>query len=73
MATVANGRMVLSVHVFEELDASSQETRCELCDEQSAAYHWTEQDDRSTQMLELTICRVCAGTILLLGKSKWDA
>lgn len=73
MATAANGRMVLSVHVFEELDVSSQETRCELCNEQSAAYHWTEQDDKFAQMLELSICRVCAGMILLLGKSKWDA
>lgn len=73
MATPTNGRMVLSVHIFEELNSPSQELRCELCNEQSAAYHWTEREDKFTQVVDLTVCRVCAGMILLLGKSKQDA
>ena len=73
MATAANSPMVLSVHIFEELDVSSREIWCELCDKQSAAYRWIEQDDKFTQTLELVICRSCAGMIILLGSSKCDA
>lgn len=56
-----------SVHVFNEL-SDEQRENCELCGQERAVFHWIEQQGESEPSNELTICRVCAGMILLVGK-----
>jgi hypothetical protein len=56
-------------HVFEQL-ASGCATTCELCHEQCAVFHWAQQGIGKTgQTKPMAVCRVCAGMILLIGKS----
>ena len=72
MATAANGRVAQPhpIHVFDELEFG-QVTRCELCKEQPAAYHWIKQrEGKIPQKHDLVVCRICAAMILLIGNDE---
>ncbi len=71
MATAVNRSIPQShlAHVFEQLEIGLV-TPCELCQEQQAVFHWTEQHVGNTpQRQRAAVCRVCAGMILLVGES----
>ena len=70
MATAASSSIPQPhlAHNFDEL-AIGLDTSCELCHEQQAVFHWTEQRDGKTQPRQAAaVCRICAGMILLVGK-----
>jgi hypothetical protein len=69
MAAIADVHVAHPVHIFDEIHPG-QETSCELCKEQPAAYHWTEKRNGKVPLKhDLVVCRVCAGMILLIGKN----
>jgi hypothetical protein len=71
MAITANAQMAQPHHeyVFDELRAGSKMS-CELCKLEPAAYTWSQQRGGvATEQVEMALCRVCAGMILLLGKA----
>jgi len=54
-------------YVFDELQRE-QITECELCKKEVAAYRWSQYGAGGREQ-NLPVCRVCAGMILLIGKS----
>ncbi len=72
MATATNEQIEQSrpIHVFDQLEFG-QLIPCQVCKQEPAAYHWTEQRaGRILQKRDLVICRICAGMILLIGKDE---
>jgi hypothetical protein len=53
-------------HVFNKVD--SPNSRCELCQDQIAAFRWTKQEDQRLVKSDVPICRTCASMIILIGK-----
>lgn len=71
MATAANRSIPQPhlAHVFEQLEIGLV-TPCQMCEEQQAVFHWTEQRVGNIPLRQRTaVCRVCAGMILLVGES----
>jgi hypothetical protein len=72
MATAVNRSIPQTylAHVFEQL-AIGLVTPCELCQEQQAVFHWTEQRVGTIPHKQrAAVCRVCAGMILLVGENQ---
>ena len=53
-------------YVFDELH--HEKTDCQLCKNEVAVYRWSQYGTGGNQR-NLPVCRVCAGMILLVGKS----
>jgi len=56
-------------YIFDEL-IEPVHLLCELCKREQAAYAWREQKKTGDPKPQMAICRVCAGMILLIGKSR---
>jgi hypothetical protein len=70
MATAANTQVSPDhrEHVFDELDPRLNQV-CELCKQELAAYAWSQQGNATApRKHEISVCRICAGMILLIGK-----
>jgi hypothetical protein len=54
-------------YVFDELQREPT-TDCQLCHQEAAAYRWSQYGAGGNQQ-NLPVCRICAGMILLVGKT----
>lgn len=66
-SATATGSVLTVENVFDEIRDNPART-CQLCNIDVAAYRWSQYGTGGNQR-DIPICRVCAGMILLIGKS----